>query len=406
METLKFLMVSTHFPPHHLGGDAQFVEYLSKELVDRGHEVHVFYNPAVYRLLRGGKTSDKVLPDDGINRHLHSSSFGKAEPLLALSLGLWRRASQKLVELHGALKPDVLHWHNPRGFIGRPFPIKGSKSFYTNHDYTPVCPRSNLLKPGMVLCDEPRLCSVCCMRWHKPPQIWRAGRRRVLRFPKDLHLLSPSEFMARRLESEGVPVHALLRGFVPDAGAGSKRSDGAGDSIVYLGLMEPHKGVQTLLDAFIRSKDTHAFKLHLIGEGSLRRQFEERIRGLGLGDRVSVPGFLPRDELERIRRDATVQVVPSVWYENAPSVVLEAYSMGIPVFASDIGGLPEMVGPDAGSAVFPPGDADALAKLISEAWERRGDSEVSRGKARRAYEERFTPETHVREYLKIISKLS
>ncbi len=405
METLRFLMVSTHFPPHHLGGDAQFVEYLSKELIDRGHEVHVFYNPAAYRLLRGGATSDKTLPQDGINRHLYSSRMGRMEPLLALSLGLWRKASQELVELKNALKPDVLHWHNPRGFIGKPFPLEDSICLYTNHDYTPVCPRSNLLKPGMVLCDDPRLCSICCMRWHKPPQLWRAGRRRVLGFPEDLHLLSPSEFMARRLEREGVSVHALLRGFVPDVGKNLPPSREIGESIVYLGLMEPHKGVQTLLEAFIRSKDGHDFKLYMIGEGSLRHHLEERVQRLGLADRINVTGFLPRAEVERIRNNAAVQVVPSVWYENAPSVVLEAYSLGIPVLASDIGGLPEIVGPDAGSALFPPGNTEALARLISGIWEKRDDFGASKRKARRAYEERYTPDLHVREYLRIVSDL-
>jgi len=405
METLKFLMVSTHFPPHHLGGDAQFVEYLSRELIERGHEVHVFYNPAAYRLLRGKAASDRAMPKDDINRHLYSSSAGRVEPLLALSIGMWRRAAQKLLELSADLRPDVVHWHNPRGFIGKPFPITGSICLYTNHDYTPVCPRSNLMRPGMVPCDDPRLCSVCCMRWLKPPQIWRTGGRRVLRFPEDLRLLSPSEFMARRLRSEGVSVHAVLRGFVPDLGRRLPLSDGAGDSIIYLGLMEPHKGVRTLLDAFIGSKDSHDFELYLIGEGSMRHQIDQQVRRLGLSHRIKVTGFLPRAEVERIRGSATVQVVPSVWYENAPSVVLEAYSLGIPVVASDIGGLPEMVGPEAGSSVFPPGDDAALAGLFSEAWEKRHALGESRGKARRIYEERYAPEIHVREYLKIISAL-
>lgn len=407
METLKFLMVSTHFPPEHLGGDAVFVEYLSNELLKRGHEVHVFHSPATYRLLRGKqrKNTDRRRPD-GLTTHPYASATGRADPLLALSLGLWGRATSGLLELEKKIGPDVVHWHNTRGFIGRPFPFEGKISLYTTHDYTPVCPRSNLLKPDISLCDDPRFCTICCMRWRRPPQLWRTGGRRVLRYDDGLKILCPSEFMAARLRSEGVPVHKVMRLFVPDLGGDFRRDQATGDTIVYLGLMEKHKGIETLLDAFLRTMDQQGFRLHMIGEGTLRSELLKRTGKAGLGGRISIPGFLSRGEVERIRKDAAAQVIPSIWYENAPSVAAEALSLGLPVIASRIGGLPEMVGPESGSVTFEPGDSAELGDLLVSLWSDRGGMGERRRKARAAYEKRFAPHIHLEEYLKTIGELS
>jgi glycosyltransferase involved in cell wall biosynthesis len=406
METLKFLMISTHFPPHHLGGDAVFVEYLSRALNGRGHDVHVLYNPGAYELLRKEKRATPEAGTDGedVTRHPFESRFKRLNPVIALSLGVWGRAKDRLMELVKQLRPDVVHWHNARGFIGRPFPIEGAISLYTSHDYSAVCPRSNLLKPRMLLCEEPRLCTICCMRWGKPPQLWRMRSNRVMAFPPSLRVLSPTEFLARRYRLEGVAVHEILRNFVPDPGRDFRRDNSLNNSIMYLGMLERHKGVQTLLEAFSRSKDDHELELNIVGEGSLKNQLRQRAQQLGIADRVRIPGFLSREDLENLRKNAVAQVIPSEWYENAPLVALEGLSLGMPILASDIGGLPEYLGPESGSAIFKPGDADQLARLIVSTWELRNELGERRRKARAAYETNYTPEKHLAEYMRIIGE--
>ncbi|MFY9606225.1 MAG: glycosyltransferase [Thermoplasmata archaeon] len=404
METLKFLMVSTHFPPHHLGGDAVLVEYLANDLVKRGHEVHVFYNPGAYELLRREKRVVGLMHEGPLIRHPYASRTKRIDPIVALSTGWWRKAQDKLMEIAQETKPDIIHWHNPRGFIGKPFAIKGTTSLHTSHDYSAICPRSNLLRPGMVLCDEARFCTVCCMRWRKPPQLWRAGGRRVLRFPDSLTVLSPTEFAAKRLRQEGVKVHKILRNFVPDYGKDFQRKDSKDDSIIYLGMMEKHKGVVTLLDAFAMSKETQGFRLYMIGEGSLKESLRKRVSRERLNQRVEIPGFLSRDKLENLRRNAVAQVIPSVWYENAPLVALEGLSLGIPILASEIGGLPEIMGEESGGDTFRPGDSDQLADLLTSTWRTRHELEERRRMARKRYEGSFTPDIHYAEYMRIIDE--
>jgi glycosyltransferase involved in cell wall biosynthesis len=407
METLRFLMVSTHFPPQHLGGDAVFVEYLSRELIRRGHEVHVFHSPASYELLRDARP---IVPDEtadgGLKRHPYFSKLGRFYPVIELSLGFWGAAENRLKELTRDLKPDVVHWHNTKGFIGRPFASDGALCLYTAHDYTTVCPRSNLLRADMSICQTPKLCTVCHLKWRKPPQLWRAGkRRRVVSIPEQMKVLSVSDFVATRLGQDGIRVHKVIRGFVPDRGGNIRRDSSSPDTIVYLGLLEYHKGVLQLLDSFSKTRDEQGFRLAIIGEGTLKGELKRRIERHGLSDRVSIPGFIGREEVEATRRNAAVQIVPSVWYENAPSVILEAYSLGLPVLASDIGGLPEIVGPDSGSLLFPMGDVDRLARLMVDAWLTRDSLNDRRRMARRAYETRFSPDTHLNQYLRTISDL-
>jgi glycosyltransferase involved in cell wall biosynthesis len=405
METLKFLFISTHYPPHHLGGDAVFVQYLSEELSRRGHEVHVFHNPAVYQLLRRTGRNDKAAGGrQQITAHPLASSGSRFEPLFALSLGRWDRADTELKELRDRLRPDVIHWHNTRGLIGKPFSFAGSVSLFTAHDYMPVCPRANLLKPGMRPCEEAQLCTVCCMRWRRPPQLWRAGKRRVIHPDSGLRVISPSEFLANRLGKEGVAVHKVLRNFAPDIGDKFHRVASDDDTLVYLGLLDKHKGIHVLLDAFCDSSSEQGFKLWIIGNGPLKEELALRAHLAGMSDRVTVTGFLDRNEVESIRRNAAAQVVPSLWYENAPLTALEAYSLGVPILASRIGGLPEMATPEAGSETFCPGDVTELSSLIVKLWNNKDSLEPRRRKARATYEERYAPDIHLTEYLRFINE--
>lgn len=400
-------MVTTHFPPQHLGGDAVFVDYLSRELIKKGHEVHVFHNPASYDLLRkSGQSPARIEAVPGLIRHPYHSRFGRVGPIIALSIGRWGGAESRLRELAVEVKPDVVHWHNTKGFIGRPFSTPSAVNLYTAHDYTTVCPRSNLLRPNMAVCEVPRLCTICNMRWGKPPQLWRAGKsRRVIHLPTDMTVLSLSDFVANRLRQDGIHVHRILRGFVPDLGENIARGQSIPDAIVYLGLLEPHKGIYQLLEAFDRTKDQQGFRMYMIGEGSSKRNLRRQIERDHLSDRVIVPGFLPRKDAEEIRKNSVVQVVPSIWYENAPSTALEAFSLELPVLASNIGGLPEIVGPESGSSVFEAGNVDYLARLIVSAWNTRESLGERRKMARKVFETRFRPDIHLAGYLRIIEEL-
>jgi len=403
MESLRFLMITTHFSPYRTGGDAVLVEYLSKELVKGGHEVHALSNPDVSHLL--GK---KRLPEeerfDGITRHQFTSRMSRLSALGSLSLGVDSAKRAWVLRLIEKIKPDVVHWHNTKGFIGRPFPSEDAVNLYTPHDYYLVCPRSNLLRPGMRLCEKPEMCQLCLAMWRRPPQLWRAGRRRLIRLPGNFRVLSPSEFVARRLSSEGIQVHSVLRNFVPDRGLVSGTPPSLRESLVYMGILEPHKGPQTLLDAFAASSESQGFNLEIVGDGSLRELLAARTRANGLSGRVRLHGYISEADLRKVLGRAAAIVLPSQWYENSPLVALEAMSMGIPVLGSNLGGLPEILKPEYGGAVFEGGDSRSIALSISKLWDQRGTLDERSARARRAYEQHFSPGVYLRRYLEEVGK--
>jgi len=403
METLKFLMISSHYPPSHLGGDAVMVQYLSEELVLQGHEVHVIHDPAVYELVSKRSLLNRTDTSSSPSPFVHAAiEKGRLSVLAALTIDRSAGSRAEVLGLAQRLKPDVVHWHNTKGFIGRPFIFHDALSLYTAHDYYAVCPRSNLLRPDMSFCEEPKLCQTCLMRWKKPPQIWRIGNRRVLRFPEEMGVICPSDFMSRRLKRDGITSHHILRNFVPDPAPPVSGEHSAGDSIAFVGMLEPHKGPRTLLEAFAVSRDRQGFRLHIVGEGSLRGELNGRVKDLGLADRVSVPGFLPRSEVVSIRRNSAAIVIPSEWPENAPLTALESFALGVPVLASDAGGLPEIAGSESGSMIFKAGDINSLAGRMVSLWQNRPNLGEMKRKAREAYVSRFSPAVHIAQYLKII----
>jgi glycosyltransferase involved in cell wall biosynthesis len=216
-------------------------------------------------------------------------------------------------------------------------------------------------------------------------------------------VIAPSEFMASRIRHEGIEVHEVLRNFVPDPGYAPGQNEREADTLVYLGLLERHKGVHVLVDAFCSSSSKHGFKLWIIGDGSLKEELRLKVKKAGMNERVIITGYLEKEKVEHIQKKAAAQIVPSIWYENSPLTVLEAFSVGVPVISSDIGGLSEVALKNAGSETFSPGNSVELSERLVELWNRRDSiGEMSR-KARTAYLERFTPELHMSGYFKALN---
>lgn len=396
-------MVTTHYPPSHIGGDAVFVQYLSNELIRLGHEVHIVHNPIAYLALRGKpkNTRDQVNGPEPV-RHPHRSIFGRFDLATSLAFGFSNRAERLLLETVDDVKPDVIHWHNTKAFFGRIPEISGPKSLYTAHDYFAVCPRSNLIRPGGLMCENPRYCQICLLRGGKLPQLWRVGQRRTSVHPFNTGILCPSEFMARRLGRENIRVDGVLRNFVPRPQLSFRKKRNDPRKILYLGLLEPHKGVRRLIEAFSLTRENQGFELVIVGRGSLEERLGEQIEKSSLHNRVRLAGFISRSDIDLLLSEADAMVVPSEWPENAPLVALEALSFGVPIIGSDAGGIPEIVASDADSMLFRAGSSQDLARCILAAWN-RGNADIGET-SRRSYEKDFSPDAHLSMYFRFIAE--
>jgi glycosyltransferase involved in cell wall biosynthesis len=151
---------------------------------------------------------------------------------------------------------------------------------------------------------------------------------------------------------------------------------------LYVGRLSSEKGLDVLAEAV---RQTSAAPIDVIGSGPLEALAQE-----AFGERYL--GFRPLDEIMERMNAACFLVLPSVCYENSPRTIVEAFSCGLPVIASRLGALPDIVRDGVTGLLFNPGDAADLAKKI--AWAAAHPVQMTRmGQAARAeYEAEYTPE--------------
>jgi glycosyltransferase involved in cell wall biosynthesis len=204
--------------------------------------------------------------------------------------------------------------------------------------------------------------------------------------------LAPSRFLAGRMQAAGIAAAKLrvLDNFV-DAHPVIPRA-GAGTGVVYAGRLDETKGVDVLLAAFGRLPA--GAELDILGDGPQRAELEALVPREAAG-RIRFHGRVPKQEVLARVRQARVAVLPARWYENQPISVLEAFACGVPVVASAIGGLPEIVEPGRTGDLVPPNDVDALAGAVARLLADAALAVRLGVAARRLAEERFGPADHL-----------
>src|SRR4051794_39158013 len=138
-------MLTTFFGPDSFGGDAAFVDRLSRALARRGHDVHVVYCRDAFRLLRGSQPPRPYEAPPGVTIHPLSSPAGVLSPLATHQTGRPFFKLGPIRKLLRAIRPDVLHFHN-LSLIGGPgllaLDAPGAVKLMTAHEHWLVCPLS------------------------------------------------------------------------------------------------------------------------------------------------------------------------------------------------------------------------------------------------------------------------
>jgi glycosyltransferase involved in cell wall biosynthesis len=188
-----------------------------------------------------------------------------------------------------------------------------------------------------------------------------------------------SEFQRQKLGFAGLDPERMVvrRNFAWPAG----RRSGPGEYFITLGRLSAEKGLDTVIGSW-RSP----LPLLVVGDGPERAHLEALAR-----PGVEFRGAVEPDEAAGLLRRARALLYPSRCFEGSPRALIEALATGVPVIASDIGGLPEHVSHDVSGFLVRVDDADAWA----EAVEALADDEMSERLGQGAYEswrENFSPE--------------
>ena len=128
--------------------------------------------------------------------------------------------------------------------------------------------------------------------------------------------------------------------------------------------MQPIKGVHLLVEALGRLAEAgYRVEADFCGDLSGKPEYVERLRR-SLGEGAHLHGRVPIDEVPDKLDAFDLLVAPSVWWENSPLVILEAQAAGVPVVASNIGGMAELVGHERDGLLFEAGDAGDLTATL------------------------------------------
>ncbi len=172
---------------------------------------------------------------------------------------------------------------------------------------------------------------------------------------------------AAALRADGVPaarIRTIPSGFDPELFAGDPHDVFPGTPrprVGYVGRLAPQKRADLLVRAFDRMRERAS--LVVVGDGPDRALVGRLAAASAAADRITLAGFVEHSRVPAVLASLDVLVLPSA-YEEMGSVLTEAMAAGLPVVASDVGGIPEVVRHGVTGLLVPPGDVDALAAAL------------------------------------------
>jgi glycosyltransferase involved in cell wall biosynthesis len=325
------------------GGEDMVCEAEVELLRSRGHAVEVF--------------------------HRHNDDVMTTSRLRVAAETLWSlRSAATLNQLIDRFAPDVIHAHNT-------FPVISPSVFWTAarrgvpvvqtlHNFRLLCPQAMLLREG-------RVCELCigqfpwggivhrCYRGSLPQTSVVAamlGVHRALGTYRDkvTRFIVLNEFCRRKFIEGGLPAEKLM--LKPNFVDLPSPSEGERIGVLFVGRLSQEKGVEVLAGAMAKSP---GIGLRVAGSGPEAN----RLHGIdGVTLLAHVGQAQVRDEMSR----AVALILPSICYEGFPRTLAEAYASALPVIASRIGALAELVQDGVTGLLFEPGNADDLAQKL--AW--------------------------------------
>ena len=366
----KLRVLVAHNAYQQRGGEDAAVEAEVSLLRARGHAVEVYLR--------------------------HNDELREMGALAAAKDTVWSsRTGADLTRLVAAFRPDVVHAHNTFAMISPSVYVAVARArvplVQTLHNFRLLCLQAMFLRNGQV-------CEDClgrspwrgvlhrCYRGSVPQSAVLAAmiglhraigtyRRKVSRYIA-LSEFSRTKFIAGGLPGERIVVKSnFAEGPVLDDG---RPRSGA----LFVGRLSPEKGTGVLARAVARRPSA---VIDVIGAGPERSSLEA-VSGLRL------LGWQNQEAIYARMREASYLVVPSICYENFPLTVVEAFANGLPVIASRLGAMAELVRDGTTGLLFEAGNADDLAEKMAWAEAHPGDVTRMGRVARHEYEMKYTPD--------------
>lgn len=346
---------------------------------------------------------------------MNNEIIRKMNPFVLATKTIWNLdVYKRLKNRIESERPELVHFHNI-------FPLISPSAYYacrdtgvpivqSLHNYRLFCLNALLLRDG-------KICEECIGRLLPWPGIlyscYKNSRRAsavtasMLLFHRlrktyinliDLYialtLSSKNKFIQGGLPQLNIVVKPNFVSVDPGLSAELR------NCVLFVGRFDVEKGIDTLLEAW---RGFPAIPLKAVGAGPLFLDAQKKYEQ-DRGTQIELTGAIAHEEVLFLLQAARLLVVPSRTFENFPLVIAEAFACGVPVIASRLGVMAEIVEDGKTGLLFTPGDAEDLAAKVEWAWNHPVEMAEMGKSARREYEEKYTAERNYQMLMEIYQK--
>jgi len=363
---MRILLINNY---HYQKGGADTVYFNTAELLRQyGHEVFFFST------IHPSNVSSKQTKYFTTYHDFRNSTL--KQKIRAIPSFIYdKKAHSRLLHLIDEIKPDIAHIHLFMGGLSSSIlsALKEKKIpvIQTVHDYRLLCPAFSFTD------GENNICELCKDKFYLRCLTKKCSEKNfaqsamlaldayfrkyiikpvnlidkfifVSQFSMDKHIEFEPKFKTKAIK---------LFNFNPHLDT-TEPSKSTGEYFLFYGRLSIEKGLDILVEAAKKAN----IPLKIVGTGPLMEQY----KNLSFAN-ISFLGYKQGQELWDLVTNASFIVVPSVWYENNPLTIVEAYSFGKPVIGSRIGGIPEIINEDETGYLFEMGNHEELADTLEKA---------------------------------------
>jgi glycosyltransferase involved in cell wall biosynthesis len=326
-------------------------------------------------------------------------------PLAVVIQTVWSQPSyDKINRILQKEKPDIVHFHNT-------FPLISPAAYYAcranNVPVVQSLDNPRLICPAATFYRNGKLCQDCLGKTPPLPgiihgcyhhsRVQTAVIASMLTFHRwsktwinlvDTYLVA-TEFYKQKFIEGGLPAEKIvIKPHFIENDPVSYSSKQPGEYVLFIGRLDPEKGIRTLLNAWKKIN----IPLKIRGDGQLEQEVLEFSLFNKLNS-IEIIKRLSKGELSQMIINARFLIWPSEgYYETFGMVAIECFAQGVPVIASNIGVMREIVENGRTGLLFDPGNPDDLASKVVWLWNHPEECAKMGRNARREYKEKYTPE--------------
>jgi len=357
---MRVLKVIHGFPPDYMAGSEVYSYHLVKELINQDIETFVFT-----RVENEFDDNYKIYNEKFENITIQRVNKPKRDYLYEDKF--YDEEMDKILKKYlKNVKPDIVHFGHLSHLSTNL--IRVVKEFnipivYTIHDFWLFCVKGQMINQDGLICANPSVenCTQCSNYVVNTKQVKESMKQMKEIIDLIDIFISPSHTLKDFFINQGVDrnkIEYLKYGFNTKKIIYNKKvfTQSSKINFGFMGRVIPTKGIKVLVDTFKKIPNEQLSIYGSIGE---QKRFLET-------KNIIFKGAYNNNNINEVLNDIDVLIVPSIWYENAPLVIQEAFLSGIPVITSDIGGMAELVKDKVNGFTFKVGNSEELMSIIEK----------------------------------------